>query len=301
MRLSTPLKPNSLKRRSLVLCAALTLFSYGLLAQSQEPFFFIQGSDPQFGKFTGDKDFAHETENFEAFIAAVNRLKPAFVVVTGDLVNKPGDAAEIAEYHRIASKLDKSIPLYNIAGNHDTGDRPGSSELNAYRMEFGADYYSFRVGATLFLALDSTLAFGAPENDARQRSWADAELAKARREGARRIIAFMHHPLYLLSPDEAPTHLNLPLTPRREYLKLFQKYGVTHVFAGHYHGNHVVRNGDLELVVTGPVGKPLVGERSGFRVVIVREDSVEHKYYGLDEVPERIELSPARYRTAPQP
>ena len=56
------------------------------------PFFFIQLTDPQLGMFTDNKDFVQETANFEFAVAAVNRLKPAFVVITGDLVNKPGDA-----------------------------------------------------------------------------------------------------------------------------------------------------------------------------------------------------------------
>ena len=33
-------------------------------------------------------------------------LRPAFVVITGDLVNKPGDAGQIAEFQRIAAKVD---------------------------------------------------------------------------------------------------------------------------------------------------------------------------------------------------
>ena len=52
-------------------------------ASMDAPFFFLQFSDPQFGMFTADKDFAQETANFEFAIASANRLKPAFVVVTG--------------------------------------------------------------------------------------------------------------------------------------------------------------------------------------------------------------------------
>ena len=52
---------------------------------------FIQMSDPQFGMFTENKGFEHETANFEFAMAAANRLKPAFVVLTGDLVNAAGD------------------------------------------------------------------------------------------------------------------------------------------------------------------------------------------------------------------
>src|ERR1043165_9970699 len=62
----------------------LTLSLAGTLAAQT----FIQMSDPQFGMYSKDVNFTHETANFEFAIAAANRLKPAFVVVTGDLINK---------------------------------------------------------------------------------------------------------------------------------------------------------------------------------------------------------------------
>ena len=73
-----------------------------------EPFFFIQLSDPQLGMFTENKDFTQDAANFEFAVTAVNRLRPAFVVITGDLVHKPGDAAQIAEYRRIAGKIGRA-------------------------------------------------------------------------------------------------------------------------------------------------------------------------------------------------
>ena len=61
---------------------------------------FIVMSDPQFGMFTQNRNFEHETANFEFAIATANRLKPAFVVVDGDLVNKGRIAAlEIGRAH----------------------------------------------------------------------------------------------------------------------------------------------------------------------------------------------------------
>src|SRR5580704_16920926 len=114
--------------------------------QAADPFFFIQASDPQFGMYTADRDFTQETANWEFAIASVNRLHPAFLVVTGDLTNKAGDAAQIAEYRRINAKLDRSIHLYNVPGNHDVGNDPTPESLAAYRAAYGPDYYSFREG-----------------------------------------------------------------------------------------------------------------------------------------------------------
>src|SRR5436190_19463137 len=93
-------------------------------APGAEPFFFIQLSDPQFGMSTTNRDFAQETANFEFAVATVNRLRPAFVVITGDLVNQPGDTAQIAEYQRIVRRVDSTIPVYNVVGNHDIENVP---------------------------------------------------------------------------------------------------------------------------------------------------------------------------------
>ena len=96
--------------------------------------FFIQGSDPQFGMYSKDKDFVHETANFEFFIANVNRLKPSFTIICGDLTNQ-NTPAEVAEYHRIAKKLDSAIKFYSVAGNHDVGNDPTPETLALYRQE----------------------------------------------------------------------------------------------------------------------------------------------------------------------
>src|SRR5215475_13013654 len=101
------------------LCASVAILFLSFSAYGQT---FIQMSDPQFGMFSKDAEFTHETVNFEFAIASANRLKPAFVVITGDLTNKGGDKAQIAEFKRIAGKLDPKIRLFYMPGNHDVGN-----------------------------------------------------------------------------------------------------------------------------------------------------------------------------------
>ena len=106
--------------------------------------FFIQMADPQLGMFalfsglTDDEieerrrrginarkapakitGFADETRLFTQAIEAANRLKPAFVVVCGDMTNDPDDEAQLAEVMRIGHLLDRNIPLHWRAGNPD--------------------------------------------------------------------------------------------------------------------------------------------------------------------------------------
>ena len=165
---------------------SVLIFILAARAFAADPLFFVQASDPQFGMYTADKDFAQETANWTFAVANINRIRPAFLVVTGDLVNKTGDAAQIAEYRRITNSIDRSIHVYNVAGNHDVGNEPTPESIAAYRKTFGPDYYSFREGPIYGIVLNSSY-FKAPDKvrdeAAKQEIWLAAELEK---EGIRR-------------------------------------------------------------------------------------------------------------------
>jgi 3',5'-cyclic AMP phosphodiesterase CpdA len=283
----------TLFRLVLTLSAGLALALASVRAE--EPFFFIQLSDPQLGMFTDNKDFAQDAANFEFAVTAVNRLRPAFVVVTGDLVNKPGDNAQIAEYRRIIAKIDPSIPVYNISGNHDVKNVPTPESLAAYEKSFGPDRYVFRHRSVTGLVLNSTLIHSPQEAQtqlAEQERWLRAELTRARAAGPGHIVIFQHHPWFIANASEPDQYFNIPLARRAAYLALFREFGVRYLFCGHYHRNAEARDGTLENITSGPVGKPLGGAKSGLRVAIVRDDRIEHRYYELGELPTTIELAP---------
>ncbi|HVQ41969.1 MAG TPA: metallophosphoesterase [Vicinamibacterales bacterium] len=259
------------------------------------PFFFLQFSDPQFGMFSADKEFSQETVNIEMAISTANRLKPAFVVVTGDLVNKAGDAAQIAEYKRIAAKLDKAIPLYSVAGNHDVENEPTPESVAAYLKSFGPDHYTFRSGSFAGVVLNSSVIHSpgkAADLPQSQLTWLMAELTRLKQSGARHLVIFQHHPWFLKADDEPDQYFNIPLARRSSYLDIFKQAGVTALISGHYHRNAVARSGSIDMITTGPVGKPLGDNpQSGMRVVIVRDDGLSHRFYSLGELPAAIDLT----------
>jgi 3',5'-cyclic AMP phosphodiesterase CpdA len=249
---------------------------------------FIQMSDPQFGMYTSDASFERETANFEFAVASANRVKPAFVVITGDLVNKAAGAAQVAEYKRIAARLDPGIKLYSVAGNHDLDNDTSAATLARYRERFGADYYSFHSGAIAGIVLDSNLEKDAgkvPAEAAKMETWFRGELERAKLSGARHIVVFQHVPFFVKDPAEPEEYFNIPKPVRERYLHLLHEYGVEHVFAGHLHHNEIGHDGDLEMVTTGPVGKPLEGGKSGFRVVIVKDGKLTHQFYDFGDLP----------------
>lgn len=274
-----------------VLACLLCLVSLGGFAQKSQPFFFIQMTDTQFGFFNENKSFEKERENFEKAIAAANRLHPAFVIITGDLINKPADSAQLREYKRIVALLDPSIPIYHVAGNHDVTNDPKESDIAYYRKELGKDYYVIRHGGMRGLVLNS-LYFKSPagveKEAAAQEKWLNKQLKKARRSSAAPLLVFQHHSWFLTDPNEKDEYFNIPAATRNKYMELFRKYGVSHIFAGHYHRNAFGKSGEMEMVTTGPVGKPLGKDPSGFRIVKVSGNKVSHQYYELDQVPERV-------------
>jgi len=256
--------------------------------------FFVQMSDPQFGMYSNNADFSQETANFEFAIANAYRLRPLFVVVCGDLVNQAGNAAQIAEYLRVAAKLDRSIPLHNVAGNHDVGNSPTPESLAAYRAKFGPDYYTFRHADFTGIVLNSSLIQhpeSAPEEAGKQEAWLLAQLERLKGEGAQRVAVFQHIPFFLKRADEPDQYFNIPRKARGKYLNLLVKYRVHDVFAGHYHRNASGQTRSLRMVTTGPVGKPLGPDPSGIRIVIVRESAMESHYYGLGNIPNQVDVS----------
>jgi DNA repair exonuclease SbcCD nuclease subunit len=269
--------------------------------QGAGPEFFVQLTDPQLGMYADNADSLQEQANLRFAVASINRLKPRFVVVSGDLVNKPGDPEQIRIYREIMRGVDRGIPVYNVAGNHDLGNQPDAAALGRYRRAFGKDYYAFDAGGLRGLVLDSNLIKApqnAPDDAAAQERWLVAELQRAQRDKVAQILVFQHIPYFVFDPQEPEEYDNLPPAARERILKLFREYGVKYVFAGHRHGNACAHAGELTMVTTGPVGKPFHGNASGFRVVRVAGGAVESRYYELGAIPHSIEPGAALPETA---
>lgn len=280
-----------------ILCILALMVSLLAVQNSAAELFFVQLADMQFGMFSSDRDFAQETVNYEFVVANINRIRPRFVVICGDLINKVGDAAQTAEYLRITAKIDPSIPVYAVPGNHDVGNEPTPETLAYYRQHFGPDHYSFVQGSLYGIVLNSGV-ISAPGNvqkaAAEQEVWLRAELAKARSTGARHIVVFQHHSWFLEKAEEPNQYFNIPLEQRRHYLDLLKGAGVRYIFAGHYHRNAYGRDGDLEMITSGPVGQPLGTDPSGIRIVTVKDTGLEHRYYTLGNIPNRFPLPTGR-------
>lgn len=299
------------------------------VGRSDGPFHFVQLADTQLGMEatfqTGglllQRQFgwANELALLRRAVEEVNRLRPAFVIVCGDLVNEfpPEErgregadddvrAAQERDFKEAMGHVDVAIPLLCVCGNHDVGNRPNSQTIKRYTDSFGDDYFSFWCHGWKCIVVNSQLwkdDEDAKELRERMDKWIDTELEEEWVGlGPPRLLMFSHIAPFLFEPDERSGYFNLERCFRRELLAKMATRGVVAWFCGHYHRNaggvYCHEGGrELEVVVTGSVGAQIVdaaegdpiglsgiggcdiGEHvSGFRLVRVLEDRVEHEW-----------------------
>lgn len=248
---------------------------------------------------------------------------PKFAVICGDLVNafpaaKEDDdgsqqEAQVQDLKGILEKIRADVPLICVCGNHDVGERPNAITLGKWKERFGPDYFSFWAGGCKFIVINSQLykdAQDAPEEAAAQDAWLTTELSAEDTASAAHVIVLSHIPPFIERPDEPSGYFPLSLEVRTDLLQRFSDAGVTYWFCGHYHRNaggvFVPPNKTgktVQVVTTAAVGTNLMTKEgadvlstegiggftlgpdvSGFRVVSVNEESLNHEFKTLGEL-----------------
>jgi hypothetical protein len=104
----------------------------------------------------GDRTGGANVEGtFDLAADQIRLLQPEFVINVGDLIEGySDDPADLhAEWDEVDAMLAKmEVPFFRTPGNHDIAN---SVAQEVWRERFGATYYSFVYGNTLFLVLDS--------------------------------------------------------------------------------------------------------------------------------------------------
>lgn len=272
----------------------------------QEDYFFIQAADTQLGMMDnyGDGTIKDQYPNigWEKEIELCNKSvdimnsmepKPKFFIVCGDILDAMPDKwpdirkRQEADFMKCYSRLDKSIPLVCVCGNHDIGNRPTVETIESYRQSFGDDYFSFWFGGVHFIVLNSQFyedASMVPELAKAHESWLEGELAKA----ATHKFVFQHIPWFVAEPDEEKIYFNVEQELRKTMLEKLYAGGVRKIFCGHYHRNAGGWFKDMECVVTTAVGCQIGSDPHGMRIVKVAKDKVTHEYHALDKFPKNV-------------
>ena len=278
-----------------VVCFLLAVFvSHGIAADSA-PFFFLQLSDPQFGFIDNNKSISAETEAMNKAVTAINQLKPPFVVITGDFVNNSKSKEQIAAYKSMIAQIDPSVKVYMIPGNHDIG-KVSRASIDNYKKNYGEPHFSFRYGDCAFIGIDSNIIKEEDkEREEVQFKWLEQELQKTK--DARFKFVFTHCSVFLKRMDEPVNYSNFSLPMREKYVRLFQKYGVNAIFAGHLHNNAYGKVGNMEMITIGPVGKVLGTGYQGMNLVKVYPDRFISEFIALNQLPKEVVMSDPATKT----
>jgi len=252
-------------------------------------FFFVAIADTQLGFGNG---VSEDAATFRNAVEHINRLKPAFVIILGDLINTKRDYKQTRAFWQVAGGIRKDVPLYLLPGNHDVGE-PTSENISSYERLFGKDHYAFTFRGTEFIVLNSSLIQNpnaSPDLTAAQRTWLEGTLAAAQSRRADHIFICTHFPWFITTPDEKDEYFNIPRLQRGEYLELMKRFGVDYALSGHLHRDVSATDGALHLITTTGLSRSFDSTPVGFRVFRVYKDRVEHTYYPLDKVPEHIQM-----------
>ena len=282
---------NRLRITALAFCILLVV-ACAALANNNAPFFFVQLADTQMGFANNNVDMIPEIEHFKAAVEHINRLKPAFVLISGDLVNIAHSPKQIRAFWSIAKTIRPDVPLYLVPGNHDVGQGK-AEDVRSYEKLMGTDHYSFSYNGSEFLVLDSCLISDLSDQGLRdeQQKWFETELAAARAKNPAHIFVCDHHPWFLKPPDEVDKYQNVPLAYRGAYLDLMNRYDVDYALCGHLHHELIGHDRNLTVLTDGPVSKSFANPPVvGLRIIRVYKDRVEHQFYGLDKVPESVKM-----------
>ena len=278
-----------------VVCFLLAVFvSHGIAADSA-PFFFLQLSDPQIGFMDNNKSISAETEAMNKAVTAINQLKPPFVVITGDFVNNSKSKEQIAAYKSMIAQIDSSVKVYMIPGNHDIG-KVSRASIDNYKKNYGETHFSFRYGDCAFIGIDSNIIKEEDkEREEVQFKWLEQELQKTK--DARFKFVFTHCSVFLKRMDEPVNYSNFSLPMREKYVRLFQKYGVNAIFAGHLHNNAYGKVGNMEMITIGPIGKVLGTGYQGMNLVKVYPDRFISEFIALNQFPKEVVMSDPATKT----
>ncbi|MCP4403917.1 MAG: hypothetical protein GY801_42255 [bacterium] len=199
----------------------------------------------------------HQTEEFDfmffgdvhgmfhhlhEIIQSANELDPLFLMSNGDMTH----GGRLEDYHILTDVLSRSaVPVFSSIGNHDKRARGGRT---AYRRLLAPFYYSFSLGKTTFIVLDSSRKRGLQRF---QYKWLEQELQLAK---GQRILVFLHR------PPVCPKYNYLAFSASSNawrFLSLMEQYNVEAVFGSHVHVFSEFYKRGVRYVISGGGGGAL--------------------------------------------
>ncbi len=221
-----------------------------------------------------EKNGSNVRQNFLRALEAVKKISHDFIVITGDLGHDVDDNG----YAWLKSKL-SGLKYFVIPGNHDISESLAEGfGLNGSIYD-GKIFYKERIGGHDFIFADTSI------------EWLDIKMLDKLidRKGKKgNTFLFMHHPPSLCNAKHMDTYY--PLSNHIEATEFLNSCDqIEHVFCGHYHTAHQVKN-DKFTIHIGPstwyqIGRKLKKfnirhTRPGYTIIDI-DDKVKVKNYFL--------------------
>ena len=243
----------------------LAFFALGCAAQNasaaldagvKTPFSFDAYGDIRFMDPSNTKD--SDPVRRKIIVEKIADDKPAFLLITGDLVANGGDANQWNVFDRETAPLrDAGVRIYPVLGNHDLrGDLPVA--LSNYFQRFpylqNSRYYSVRAGNVLILTLDSSL--DQPGGDEMQ--WFDKQIETLPKD-VDFVVVQLHHPPLTRSRDSMVGGGHSPRGQEQAMAKFLESRQLKTrarfvVVAGHVHNYERYEEGGVMFITTGGGG-----------------------------------------------
>jgi 3',5'-cyclic AMP phosphodiesterase CpdA len=231
---------------------------------------------------------AYNYPGWSACLAHINRTRPDFVAVTGDLVLCDPDHAP--DHAFVRSQLGRiEVPWAALPGNHDVGDsgpRPYMGQWitderrRRYLDHFGADRWVRELGRWRLIGINAQLLGSGLEAEAEQRDWLRTALAEG--EG-RPAALFLHKPLFVHGPDEQDDPVfSVTRRGREAVLELLRAANVRLVACGHNHAYRTFTSGGIAMVWAPSSSQIMSNEVGPFHAPQV--PGVVHYWFDDDKV-----------------
>ncbi len=183
---------------------------------------------------------------FPDVLKRADSLQPDFCITTADLVNRGAGEQGKIDYKLLDEKggwFMRKYPMWPTVGNHE--ESGGDDGIENFKNFFGMKKatYSFEYGNAKFIALP----WPKIKDDSKKLRWLKRELRKAK---GKHIFIFKHRPHYTVgvkSYDDVEG-------AESETTKLYDKYNVTAVFAGHDHIYYRTKRNATSYIISAGAG-----------------------------------------------
>jgi acid phosphatase type 7 len=185
-------------------------------------------------------------EDQRSVVEAIENIRPAIVLNSGDLVADGRKMSEWRTFFSVEASLLRTVPYYCVLGNHEQNSDVyySSLALPPGGGEKGKEWYAFAYGNCFFVALDTNRAID------EQAAWLDMKLNIPAAQSATWRIVLMHAPPFSSGPHGGDANVLAKWVP------LFEKYGVDLVFCGHDHIYERSVKAGVTYIITGGGGAP---------------------------------------------